>query len=150
MGKIKPEDYTVGKRICEICKEAGKKKKKNDKAQNPNLNKTFEKRICNDRKTIKLDCRMLIRNDTCHNSSLINFYNYRPKSSSRLSSYVHKKTNLNTANFFRCLKLTRIARGGSRLIKNWCLKIKWETNQMPTYGPLINNCCGIRDKSRFS
>lgn len=54
------------------------------------------------------------------------------------------------ANFFRCLKLTRIARGGSRLIKNWCLKIKWETNQMPTYGPLINYCFGIRDKSRFS
>ena len=126
MGKIKPEDYTVGKRICEICKEAGKKKKKNDKAQNPNLNKTFEKRMCNDSKTIKLDCRMLIRNDTCHNYSLINFYNYRPKSSSRLSSYVHKKTNLNMANFFRCLKLTRIARGGSRLIKNWCLKIKYE------------------------
>lgn len=45
MGKIKPEDYTVGKHICKICKEAGKKKKKNDKAQNPNLNKTFEKRM---------------------------------------------------------------------------------------------------------
>ena len=45
MGKIKPEDYTVGKYICKICKEAGKKKKKNDKAQNPNLNKTFEKRM---------------------------------------------------------------------------------------------------------
>lgn len=46
MGKIKPEDYTVGKRIGEICKEAGKKKKKNDKAQNPHLNKTlFEKRM---------------------------------------------------------------------------------------------------------
>lgn len=28
MGKIKPEDYTVGKRIGEICKEAGKKKRK--------------------------------------------------------------------------------------------------------------------------
>lgn len=27
MGKIKPEDYTVGKRIGEICKEAGKKRK---------------------------------------------------------------------------------------------------------------------------
>ena len=45
MGKIKPEDYTVGKRIGDICKEAGKKKK-NDKAQNPHLNKTlFEKRM---------------------------------------------------------------------------------------------------------
>ena len=42
MGKIKPEDYTVGKHICEICKEAGKKMK-NDKTQNPNLHKTFEK-----------------------------------------------------------------------------------------------------------
>ena len=66
MGKIKPEDYTVGKHICKICKEAGKKKKK-DKAQNPNLNKTFEKRMYNDSKTIILDCRMLIRNETCHN-----------------------------------------------------------------------------------
>ena len=28
MGKIKPEDYTVGKRIGEICEEAGKKKEK--------------------------------------------------------------------------------------------------------------------------
>ena len=28
MGKIKPEDYTVGKHICKICKEAGKKKEK--------------------------------------------------------------------------------------------------------------------------
>ena len=28
MGKIKPEDYTVGKHICKICEEAGKKKRK--------------------------------------------------------------------------------------------------------------------------
>ena len=31
-------------------------------------------------------------------------------------------TNLKMANFFRCLKFTKIARGGSKLIKNWCLK----------------------------
>lgn len=31
-------------------------------------------------------------------------------------------TNLKMASFFRCLKFTKIARGGSKLIKNWCLK----------------------------
>lgn len=45
MSKIKPEDYTVGKHICKICKEAEKKRKKNDKAQNLNLNKTFDKQM---------------------------------------------------------------------------------------------------------
>ena len=36
------------------------------------------------------------------------------------------ETDLNIANFFRCLKFTRTASGGNKLIRNWCLEISEE------------------------